>query len=104
MYDLSFVKKHARYFLKDWQTQSLCVAIDGTDFRSYAYMSKYHDVQFWFHHFNYSKQDEEDISYMKALHIISQICGYKKWEALKSASPEEIDLAGRVLKKVQIKQ
>lgn len=97
MSNLEFFKKQAKNLLKDWQTQTKTVESDG--FISYHYDWKFYDVGDLFFYYEYSDKDEQEIILARAQHMIAKMVGFKKWDDLIHATPEELELAELLLRR-----
>ena len=97
MNHIEFIRKQAKNFLKDWQTQSKTVKSDG--FISYHYDWKFYDVGDLFSYYNLDDKDKQNICLGHAQHYIAQMVGFKKWEDLLHASQTQLELAEILLRR-----
>ncbi len=102
MNHIEFIKKQAKNFLKDWQTQTKTVEDDG--FISYHYDWKFYDVGDLFFYYELDDKDEQDMSLGHAQHFIAQMVGFKKWDDLVNASEPELELAVLLLRRFKNSQ
>ena len=96
MNHIEFIRKQAKNFLKDWQTQTKTVESDG--YISYHYDWKFYDVGDLFFYFELDDKDEQNYSLGHAQHYIAQMVGFKKWDDLTNASEKELELAEFLLR------
>lgn len=96
MNHIEFIRKQAKNFLKDWQTQIKTVESDG--YISYHYDWKFYDVGDLFFYFELDDKDEQNCSLGHAQHYIAQMVGFKKWDDLANASEKELELAEFLLR------
>ena len=96
MNHIEFIRKQAKNFLKDWQTQTKTVESDG--YISYHYDWKFYDVGDLFFYFELDDKDEQNCSLGHAQHLIAQMVGFKKWDDLANASEKELELAEFLLR------
>ncbi len=110
MSNLDFFKKQAKNLHKDWQTRNQTSSEFGVPV--YEYHPKFFDVESIIHLSDYicSSENllsliksplpnyEENFSLMNAQHLIAKMVGFKKWNALRSASEKELLLAEIILR------
>lgn len=89
---ISYFKKQAKHFYKDFQTQQRepSEGYDGITSYSPKFFEDIDDIII-----NYDI-DEDDFSLMKAQHIIACIAGFKNWADLLHADDESLEL-GKLL-------
>ena len=97
MNHIEFIKKQAKNFLKDWQTQTKTVEDDG--FISYHYDWKFYDVGDLFFYYELDDKDEQNSSLGHAQHYIAKMVGFEKWDDLVNASEPELELAELLLRR-----
>ena len=97
MSHLDFFRKQAKNFLKDWRTQTKTVETDG--FISYHYDWKFYDVGDIFFYYEFSDEDEQEITLARAQHLIAKMAGFKKWNDLIHATETEQTLAELLLRR-----
>ncbi|MDE7291551.1 MAG: hypothetical protein K2N58_05840 [Treponemataceae bacterium] len=97
MSHLDFFRKQAKNFLKDWRTQTKTVESDG--FISYSYDWKFYDVGDIFFYYEFSDEDEQEITLARAQHLIAKMAGFKKWNDLIHATETEQTLAELLLRR-----
>ena len=96
MNHIEFIRKQAKNFLKDWQTQTKTVESDG--YISYHYDWKFYDVGDLFFYFELDDKDEQNHNLGHAQHYIAQMVGFKKWDDLANATDKELELAEFLLR------
>lgn len=96
MNHIEFIRKQAKNFLKDWQTQIKTVESDG--YISYHYDWEFYDVGDLFFYFELDDKDEQNYSLGHAQHYVAQMVGFKKWDDLTNASEKELELAEFLLR------
>ena len=102
MNHIEFIKKQAKNFFKDWQTQTKTVEDDG--FISYHYDWKFYDVGDLFIYYELDDKDEQNISLGHAQHYIAKMVGFEKWDYLVNASEPELELAELLLRRFKSSQ
>lgn len=89
MTHIEYFKMQAKNLFKDWKTRTTYTDIDGST--CYQYNGKYFDVSSIFFDFE-DIYDENDLTLMKAQHIIACMAGFSKWAELLKASDAKLEL------------
>lgn len=89
MSQIAYFKRQAKNLFKDYQTKTPYIdSVDGNTY--YKYEPKYFDIDSIILDFD---RDEDNLSLMKAQHIITLMIGFSKWADLLKASEHELELA-----------
>lgn len=89
MNHVEYFKMQAKNLFKDWKTRTTYTDIDGST--CYQYNGKYFDVSSIFFDFE-GIYDENDLTLMKAQHMIACMAGFSKWAELLKASDAKLEL------------
>lgn len=98
---IEFFKQESKNLLKDWKTQTTTTGSDGTV--SYHYVSKFYNVDDLFKSLNWDDNDRQQKILARSQHAISQIVGFKNWNALIAADETELAKAEELLRKLKEK-
>ena len=101
MSHIEFFKQESKNLLKDWKTQTTTTGSDGTI--SYHYVSKFYNVDDLFKSLNWDDKDRQEKILSRSQHAISQIVGFKNWNALIAADETELAKAEELLRKLKEK-
>lgn len=89
MTDVDYFKYQAKLFLQDAKLYLADSEIPGNDFSKTPDYKTFHDDLFLYFDVDYQK---EGMTLMKAQHFIAQMAGFRKWNDLIKASPDELKL------------
>lgn len=89
MTHIEYFKMQAKNLFKDWKTRTTYTDVDGST--RYQYNGKNFDVSSIFFDFE-GIYDENDLTLMKAQHIIACMAGFSKWAELLKSSDAKLEL------------
>lgn len=101
MSHIEFFKQESKNLLKDWKTQTTKTGRNGTI--SYHYVSKFYNVDDLFKSLNWDDNDRQQKILARSQHAISQIAGFKNWNALIAADETELKKAEELIRKLKDK-
>jgi len=89
MNTIDYFKLQAKNLLRDFKTKTPILGKTDSAFL-YEYKPKYFDIEMIISDFDI---DENNITLMKAQHVIAKIANFNKWAELLKASTAELELA-----------